>query len=197
MKRWVILGTCLVGAAIVAVVLVMLLSGNGTPPPENPPDDVSSTPTPLPTHTAPTPASTEPPAAAGGNGKDLVAPFLSAEAAARENVEVAIRFSDVATGDALKDIEANATALQESGLVQVGSPAIVSAEVIKSDPTATPPSTIVRVCLDYSKVDMRAPDGTTVKDEHAEQRVATTLTLIEQDGAWLVADRTFADNPSC
>lgn len=198
MKRWVAVGAGVAVAAIIAVVLTMVISGNGSmPPPETPRDDVASTPAPLPTHAAPTPASTGSPSPVGGEGDELVTPFLSAEAAARENTKATVRFADVATGDALKDVEANAVALQESGLTQVGKPVIVSTEVTKLDESTAPPSATVSVCLDYSKVDMRAPDGTTVKDSSVKQRVATIMTLVEVKGSWLVSDRTFPDSPNC
>ena len=85
----------------------------------------------------------------------------------------------------------------EDGIVQKGEPKLVSATVTKRNDKADPPTMTVRVCLDYSSVELHAPDGTSVKDGNAAQRAASILVLSRVEGRWLVSMRTFPANPNC
>lgn len=151
----------------------------------------------LPTVAAPTPASTASPGAVDSDAVKLVIPFVSAEAASRTDITKAVDFRDVATGAALDDLRVNATAMVENGQLQIGSPKVVSATVTEIDTSGTPPTATALICLDYSEVDVKATDGTSVKDSSAAQRVQSVLTLNEIGGHWLVTKRTFPDNPTC
>ena len=211
MKRSVAIG---LGVAIVVAIVVVVgifLKDNSTStvsdsPKANPTSAAGDTSsdqdsTPLPTASAPKPASTAKPGHVKGTGKrigkDLVEPFIAAEAAARTDQTHTIQFGDIATGDALKDLEVNAQEMREDGLVQVGSPKLVGATVLKVNNKAKPPTATVRVCQDYSDVDVQAPDGTSMKDKSAPQRVASTLVLKNVEGRWLVSKRTFPNKPTC
>lgn len=151
----------------------------------------------VPTVPAPVPPATLKPEPVNGDGSKLVEPIIAAEAAARINPKKAIDFSKVAVGDALQDFQVNALEAREDGLVQVGSPTLVKATVSKVDESADPPSATVRVCLDYSSVDVQAPDGTSMKNKDAPQRVLSIMSMQQVDGRWMVARRTFPAKATC
>lgn len=189
-----------VGIAVVLIVvaaIVLLLNrpaagpDAGTAPTETPEQ------TPLPTVAAPVPASTAKPGRVKSDGSVLIDPFLTAETAGRTDKTQAVDFRDVATGAALQDLEVNAQQMREDGMVQVGSPKLVSATVTGLNEASKPAKATVRVCLDYSSVDIQTTDGTSVKDPKAQQRVASTLVLHQVDGRWLVAKRTYPAKSAC
>lgn len=199
MKRRIVLWWSAAIAIVLVIVGLLLWSRVSTPPEESPggSDSSTSAPSPLPTVAAPTPASSADPGVVEGNASELVIPFVSAESASRTDGSKAVDFSGVATGDALDDLQVNAMTLAENGQVQIGSPQLVSANVTQIDTSASPPAATVAVCLDYSEVDIRTTDGTSLKDPKSPQRVPSILVLNQVDGRWLVAKRTFPESPTC
>lgn len=195
---------------VVGVAVVLATRGGGSPEPGASPTDSHSpsgstssttsttptTPSPAPSP-VPTPAPTASTVPKGADGSSLVAPFVSADAAARQDPAQPLKLDQVATGSALDDLQIQVAELTKGGLNQVGSPTVVSASVTASQPDANPPTATVLACLDYSSVDVVNSAGQSAKDTTAPQRVATILELVKQDGAWLVARRTFPDNPTC
>lgn len=189
-----------VAAVLIAVAVIVFLvnrpSSETGPDTAPTPSDTEHTPVP-PTVAAPVPPATGKPGRVKGDGTRMVDPFISAETASRTDITRAIDFSSIATGAALEDLKVSAQEKAEDGIVQVGSPKLIKATVTDLKERAKPPTATVRVCLDYSTVDVQAPDGTSVKNRKAPQRVASILVLHEVDGHWLVAKRTFPSKPSC
>lgn len=197
MKSRVVLWASVAIAIVLAVFLVIWLTrpaGAPVVPSPAPTDTPRSTSQPSP---VPTPAATVAPEAIGDDATALVLPFMSAETALRGNPATPLAMEEVATGSALEDLEVNARELLESGLVQVGSPAVVNATVTAFDDSATTPMATVSACLDYSTVDVQIADGTSVKDENAAQRVPTIFSIVKVEDRWLVSERTFPDEPTC
>jgi len=172
-------------------------SGQAGPAATGSPSPTTDEKTPLPTVSAPVPANTSAPGTVGGDGSDFAQPFIAAETAARTDTTKSVDFSTVAIGDALQDLQVNAEEMNEDGLRQVGSPELVKATVTKKKMSAKPPTMTVNVCLDYTNVDLVAPDGTSVKNPKAPQRVPSILVLHQVDGRWLVAKRTFPAKTTC
>jgi len=132
-----------------------------------------------------------------GDGSDLIRPFISAESSSREKPQIPVKFEDVATGSALQDLQVNAQQFAADGLTQVGAPTVVSATVVSLDESADPPTATVEVCLDYTDVDVVGAGGESVKSDAAKQRVPTLLTLVQDDGRWLVSARSFPAETTC
>ncbi|MFT4109070.1 hypothetical protein [Propionicimonas sp.] len=196
--RLVIVIVLVVVAAVAAWTTVSLLGGTGSPDASAP---ITPTPeaedTPKPTVSAPAPPATAAPGSVGGDGSEFSDPFVAAEAASRTDPTTSVDFSSIAVGSALQDLQVNAQEMAEDGIRQVGSPKVVTSTVTKKKLSAKPPRVTVRLCLDYTDVDLVAPDGTSVKDRTAQQRVPSTLVLHEIDGKWLVAKRTFPAKTTC
>lgn len=198
MKSRVVIWACVAVAVVLAILLVWVVTRDLSAP------DASARPTPASTTSAtpepspvPEPAPTTAPDDIEKMTSEMLAPFVSAEAALRGAPEAPLAISDIATGNALEDLGVDARELAESGLVQVGSPEVIDAIVMDADVTGAPPTATVLACLDYSKVDMQTADGTSVKDVHAAQRVPTLFTLVKVENRWLVSNRTFPDEPTC
>lgn len=154
----------------------------------------SASPTPVP---PPTPASTSTPGGIEEDGEEFVVPFVAAESASRSDPSRPVVYADVATGTALKDLEAQALEFMENGLVQVGLPEIVSATILDVDEDADPAEMQILACLDYSDVEVVDANGDSAKSDDAPQRIPTLLTLLKEDEHWLVGYRSFPDDASC
>ncbi len=209
-KWWLLL----FGVAVVAIVVAVVQQVAGREPDDrgdaqqgttleaDEPAASTSTPTPSMEPTpdpspVPSPAPTIESLDVGGDGSALVEPFVLAESTSRESPETSFSLDEVAIGMALEDLTLAAFEFAENGIVQVGSPTIVSAEVMESDESAAPPVATVQLCLDYSEVGLETPSGESVKDPHAPSRVPSIVTLNRVDGRWLVSERTFPDEPTC
>lgn len=201
MSRRVFWGIGIVAVAVGAIVAIGLISTARTAPPaalEAVESSAPALPTPtVPPTPAPTPASTDPAGTAGADATDLTVPFIAAESAARATPDQPVSFEEVATGEALRELQITALEFAENGLMQVGAPVVVSATFTAVDETVVPATATVTVCLDYAGVDVVAPDGTSVKSADAAQRVPTVLTLVQMDGRWLVSQRGFPEDPTC
>ena len=195
------------GAILVLVAAAIIWGANGraddaAAPPSSVPAPTStsasaspsSQPSPSP---VPVPAATTSPGEVSSDASTLVTPFVKADAAARQTPAQPLALTEVSTGAALDDLQIAVEELQAGGLTQIGEPVLVSAVVTSDELEATPPTATVLVCLDYSKVDLVNSAGESAKDATAPQRVSTILRLVKQDDSWLVADRTFPDDPSC
>ncbi|CAG7606959.1 hypothetical protein ACFPZL_04995 [Leucobacter soli] len=195
MKRrlWIWISAAAILAAVAAIVVIALAMNSApTAPPVTPPTAAAPDPSPV-----PEPASTASPDELGDDVEALIAPFIAAEAASRSDPSTPLAFEDVAAGDALEDLKLDAFEFSENGMVQSGAPTVVSAEVEDYDADASPPTAVVRLCLDFSKVDIQAPDGQSVKSSDAPQRVPSLLTLQSIEGRWLVTARSYPDESSC
>lgn len=165
-------------------------------PSSNAEEEPELTPEPSPVP-VPVPAATSEAGEVGDEGDDLIIPFIAAEASSRMDPTTPLLFEETATGMALEDLTVGAFEFAENGMMQRGAPEIISAALTAIDDSATPPSAIVLVCLDYSAVDVVTLDGTSIKDPDAPNRVPTILELQEIEGRWLVAKRTFPDQAEC
>lgn len=199
------IGTAVAVVLVVVVALVIADQARSGPaaepsaaltdaPTDTPTVSPSPTPTPSP---VPIPASTGTLGAADGDVARLVEPFVAADAAARQAPAQPLPLDEVATGPALEDLEIGVRELEEGGLSQIGAPTVVSAVVAESALDASPATATALVCLDYSTVDVVTASGVSVKDPNAPQRVPTLLEFVQQDGRWLVTNRTFPDDPTC
>lgn len=193
MKRPVVLAAFALAAVVLLVGVVIALRSPYLGANEQPSDQ----PTPHPTSPAPVPASSATPGGPDSDGSELAKPFVAAESAALGDQSRSIRFSDIATDDALEDLAIGTQEMTENGLVQVGSPELVSAVVTKLNISGKPPTAVVRICQDFSGVDIQALDGRSIKDERAVQRVPSILVLHQVHGVWLAAKRTFPAKDAC
>jgi hypothetical protein len=98
-------------------------------------------------------------------------------------------------GNALAQLIDQAKQLAASKQHVVGHPRVISAVVTHR--TSTPPTMTVSACIDNSSVRVVSNDGKPVPGSTPQTRVRNILTLLAKGGQWLVADQTFADNPSC
>jgi len=198
MKRSVLIGVGVAIAVAIVVVLVIVFSQGGNDASPSPTASVSPSATPSVTPSpVPTPPSTAAPEVVGDDGTSLVLPFVVAESAMREDPDVPLALEEVATGSALEDLTVSAIEFAENGMIQIGSPVVVSATVTEIDAAATPPTTKILACLDYSGVDIQSPDGESLKADDAPERVPTILTLVQLEGRWLVSARTFPEEATC
>ena len=185
-------------AVLIAVFIVVFAVNSGQkpageiPPPETAPTETTPAPAPVPEQ-----PSTTAPEEVGDDAQELVSPFVEAEATGRNDPETPLELEDIASGDALEDLKLDAYEFAENGMVQVGTPKVVSATVEKLDADASPPSAVVRVCLDFTEVDVQTPDGESVKDRSAPQQVPSLLTLQAVEGRWLVTKRSFPSESTC
>lgn len=205
-RWWIVVAVAVAIAAVVVVALAM--GGTPTEPDASPTastpatEETTSTaeettsPSPEPSP-VPTPAPTETQVDESTDARDLVAPFVSADAAARQDPAQPLDLAEVATGSALADLAIQVEELTAGGLTQVGSPTVVSATVQATEPDADPPTATVLVCLDYSEVDLVNASGESVKDPAAPTRAAAIFGLVREGDAWLVAERSFPDDPTC
>lgn len=204
-------------AAVVVVLVVLALGlggllalqgGDDTTPDATPPttsttstaDGSASAEPSVEPQPVPEPAPDTSPGEETGNdraAKRLIGPFVAADAAAREDPAQPLTLEQVATGSALEDLRAQVAELATSGVSQVGTPEVVRARVVSERPRADPPTATVRACLDYTNVDFVNPDGDSIKNPDAAQRVAVILVLEQRSRAWLVAERGYPANPTC
>ena len=184
------------GIVIVAVGAVALWPRSQPSAEAGPSPSVSVTPSVAPSP-APLPAVTQDPEGPAVDSETMLAPFVAAESASREDPQTPLQFADIATGAALSDLKVNALQFATDGLTQVGSPTVVSASVVSEDAAANPPTTTILACLDYSGVDVIGADGQSVKSADAPQRVPTLFTLAHIENRWLVSERSFPDESSC
>lgn len=147
----------------------------------------------------PTPPSSARPDAIrrGGDGVQLIRPFVAADALGRSQPGRGVQMGDVAAGRALEETRIALLELAEDQIAQAGTPTVVQATVTAVSTSGTRPTTSVQACLDYQPVDVRDRSGRSLVDTAAERRVASVFHLERVGGRWLVQDRTFPDDPSC
>lgn len=163
-------------------------SSHGTEPVTRPPRPVAAP--------ATTPADV---LSTGEPVEGLVAPALSASSKALGDPDGASTESlDVVADDAaLAAIESQVHEYQVLGWSQVGTPEIVSTEIVALDDDADPPTARVQVCLDHSTVQVLDSQGVSMVDESAPMRTLQLWTLEQTDGVWVLVDQTFPDDPTC
>lgn len=196
MKRW-LAGAGIGAGAVLAGIVVWTVASTGAVAPSG--NGAEPTPSPVVTTAPPpVPASTAAPGPAGADDEDALAlPFVAAEAAARSDPASPVQLSEVATGAALDDLEIGVRELAENGLSQVGTPELISAEIVDSETIDGTPTVVLRVCLDYSTVDLIRADGTSAKADDATERVSTDITMVQREGRWLASKRGFTDDATC
>jgi hypothetical protein len=108
------------------------------------------------------------------------------------------RVDDVATGALLAEIANDQQELAAFGWTRTGTPKIVSAAVLSTDPAATPAQMVVRACIDSTGVTTYDSEGAPLpSDPTVVPRSLSDFTLIDASGRWLVADRSYPDDPQC
>lgn len=130
-------------------------------------------------------------------GGELVEAFIAAESALRNDPQTPFELEDAVAGAALEDLRVEALEFAANGIVQRGSPDLVSATPVRVDVEGEPQSVTVLVCLDYSSVDFLTPDGDQIKDANAQNRVPSIVTLDRLEGRWLVTERAFPEEDEC
>lgn len=96
----------------------------------------------------------------------------------------------------LDELAATAEQNRRHGVRVVGEPRIVTMRASRLDLEADPPSAVVVVCLDNSKVRIVDDNGAVVQKQahtHTRQRFA----LVRPGGTWLIASQGFPANPNC
>lgn len=104
----------------------------------------------------------------------------------------------IATGALLKEFELEQQELAQNGWTRSGAPTIASAVVVSDEPAVDPSTLVVEACVDSRDVAVLDSSGDPLPtDPTLTPRTRTIFTLTLADGTWLVADRTFPDNPHC
>ncbi|TPW76413.1 hypothetical protein [Schumannella soli] len=108
------------------------------------------------------------------------------------------RVDAIMTGALLEEFANDQQELAAFGWTRTGSPQIVSSAVLSSDLTASPAQVVVRACVDVAQVQTLDSAGTPIPtDPTVTPRSLSDFTLLDIGGRWLVADRTYPDNPQC
>lgn len=186
-----------VALAIIALLVVFAARGAG---PENEDGTLDGT-----SERAPDPVSVQTPAAPvtdeaivpGLDASRIVSAPLAGLAQALADPAVPVDLSAVASGVALADLNAEVLSFAREGLQQVGTPEIVAAEVVSVDAEATPPTTLVNVCIDGSTVKILDADGKEMTNPAAPARVKQVWTMASTESGWVLVDRTFTDDLAC
>lgn len=186
------------GAVVVVAGVVGVLVSRMAPVAVGPADE-----TPSPSASAvavQTPAAPVTPGAKISPGKvvvEMVAPPVAGLSQALSDPSVPVELASVADGLALEDLKAEVFTLGRDGLHQVGSPRVVSAKVVSTDKKGTPPTVVVRVCLDRSSVRVVDGDGKDMSNPGAPARVLQIWTMASTKSGWKLVDRTFTKKLTC
>lgn len=97
----------------------------------------------------------------------------------------------------LGSLRAQTQEFQTMGWHQVGAARVIDVVVLEHDLDATPPTMRVQACVDSSDVQIVDADGVELRGEGTPTRSSFLLTLIYRDGAWLIAQESFAEDPDC
>lgn len=130
---------------------------------------------------------------------ELVTPAVEVEARALAAPEEPDRdqLAAVVAGAALGTIQNTAAEYATLGWTQRGVPEVVSTEVVGLEEDAEPPTATVRVCLDFTDVDVVDSSGSSVLDPDAQQQVLQIWTLQLVDGRWVLVEQGFSAELSC
>lgn len=105
--------------------------------------------------------------------------------------------SEIATGVMMDELLATASEFKAMGWTQSGTPMIVDVRVVR-EPTADEPlDAVIEVCLDNSDVQILDASGRDVRPTDTPLRSLNIFVLRLVDGTWLIAQRSFPDDPDC
>lgn len=126
----------------------------------------------------------------------LVLTAVTSSAQADPAVPAADSLEGIATGAYVAEVDAQLQELDANGWTIEGEPTIEAAEVTAIALDAEPPSTTVETCIDSTEV--RTIDSAGAPLPGASSPRALNIFHLQWDGArWLIADRTFPDDPAC
>jgi len=105
----------------------------------------------------------------------------------------------VATGFVRGELEALAAERADFGYTQVGVATITSKEVLSVDLAASPPTVVLEVCIDTSKIDILDPNGKSMKGLLYNPGVPVKHIYGAQhlDGLWKISTHDIPDNDPC
>lgn len=103
----------------------------------------------------------------------------------------------VADGNVLDSIESAVLEYSQNGWTQVGTPSLVSAEVLDLEDGDDGPVARVEVCLDHSEVDVLDGDGVSLIDRDSDMRARSILTMHFRDERWVATQQDFTDELAC
>lgn len=105
--------------------------------------------------------------------------------------------ADIVTGAMADEVLATATEFEAMGWTQTGTPEIVDMQVVRAPTPEAPLDAVVEVCLDSAGVQILDESGRNVRGDDTPDRTLNIFVLRLVDGTWLVAERTFPDDPDC
>jgi len=105
----------------------------------------------------------------------------------------------IATGFVRGELEALAAERADLGYTQVGEAKITSKKVVSVDLAASPPTVVLEVCIDTSKIDIVDSNGMSLKGLLYNPGVPVKHIYGAQhvDGVWKIADHDIPDNSPC
>jgi hypothetical protein len=106
--------------------------------------------------------------------------------------------AEVAAGFALGEVSATAIELQSAGARQTGTVGVAWLAVEAVDLAAAPPTVTIRACLDTSRIDILALDGSSTR-QGRQPTFRRTLHVfgVQYAGAWRVTTHSFPDQADC
>ncbi len=105
--------------------------------------------------------------------------------------------SEIVTGAMADEVLATAAEFEAMGWTQSGTPEIVDVRVVRAPTLQEPLDAVVEVCLDNSGVQILNESGRDVRPPDTPERSLNIFVLRRVDATWLVAERTFPDDPNC
>lgn len=158
-----------------------------------------ATPSPRPTETAPPAQSpAEPGELSSATAKSVLTGFLKGvSVTSADPADGLADLEGLATGAILAELENDRLELEDNGWTRTGADSVVSLEVTSFQPNAQPQTATVAACIDSSAVALLDAAGKPIASGSGEKRSVNIYTLVLEEGAWRVADRTFPDEAAC
>lgn len=136
-------------------------------------------------------------AISGQVASDTLKTVLENQGRLLETPEATTGAPPLVTGAYASALEAQRAEFADMGWTQVGTPRVISLDILEEHPEETPPRAVIRACVDSSDVDILDENGDSLKNEGTPSRSASLYTLVQTDGTWSVDETTFAEDPDC
>lgn len=127
----------------------------------------------------------------------ISAPATDDTSVTRSAEDVLASFADTVTGAMAEEVLATAAEFEAMGWTQTGTPEVVAVRVVRAPTPQEPLDAVVDVCLDSSGVQILDESGRNVRPTDTPDRSLNTFVLRLVEGTWMVAARTFPDDPDC
>lgn len=197
-SKWIIAGAVAVvvaGAASASMVVSAQSGGQSQTAPAG--QSSTPTPSPIPYLVPPTTAPGAPSDAIVSASEDLIENVLAVTNTVNAgDIDVVLdSLRPVASSAFLSGVEAERMELEDQGWTRSGTVVIDGIESVSYDAAADPATATVRACLDWTDVVVRNADGDALPAGAPRAWNIYNLELV--DGAWMIMQQTFADDPAC